>query len=356
MAADALECAVAISLPGFGLAAHWPVGLPAESLAAVAEHAGSMCAGLEPEPPALIVHQAPVRLGTDVVGIVAALGQAGSEPSAWLEATAAAAAVIALMHDSGDGDPGSARRAFLEMLELHDPADTEAVLARARRLGFDFSQGAVGFSVQLRNGDTDVATIGARLPEALVARVGADRLLGLLPLTGLDPAITPEQPLRSALAGFELAHSMPRRDPRGLRAALLEAAVLIELLADPVALLPSHEETYRLLIGVLVRDPEEVARLRIRTIAELERYDELHDTELLATLEAFLSHHGSTTETAEAMSLHRHTVGYRLTRVQEVSGLSPYESDGRERLGLGLKAHRIMLAEARRAERRGAGG
>ena len=48
------------------------------------------------------------------------------------------------------------------------------------------------------------------------------------------------------------------------------------------------------------------------------------------------------------MNLHRHTVGYRLARVHEVSGLSPYESDGRERLSLGLKAHQIITAAARR--------
>ena len=46
------------------------------------------------------------------------------------------------------------------------------------------------------------------------------------------------------------------------------------------------------------------------------------------------------------MRLHRHTVGYRLSRVQEVSGLSPYESDGRERLSLGLKAHQILERRA----------
>ena len=103
---------------------------------------------------------------------------------------------------------------------------------------------------------------------------------------------------------------------------------------------------------MLLSNPPELGRLRASTIAEIERYDEAHDTELLGTLEAFLAHHGSTTETAEAMNLHRHTVGYRLARVQEVSRLSPYESDGRERLSLGLKAHHILLAEQRRVERR----
>jgi purine catabolism regulator len=79
----------------------------------------------------------------------------------------------------------------------------------------------------------------------------------------------------------------------------------------------------------------------------LAQYDDRHDTELLVTLCAFLAHDGSTTETAEALALHRHTVGYRLSRVQEVSGLSPYESDGRERLGLGIKAQQILDADQR---------
>jgi hypothetical protein len=56
------------------------------------------------------------------------------------------------------------------------------------------------------------------------------------------------------------------------------------------------------------------------------------------------------------MKLHRHTVGYRLSRVHEVSGLSPYESDGRERLSLGLKAHQILAAAQRRAVSRPAFG
>jgi purine catabolism regulator len=96
---------------------------------------------------------------------------------------------------------------------------------------------------------------------------------------------------------------------------------------------------------VLLRDPGQLERLRAQTVSPLARYDAEHDTELLATLHAFLAHDGSTTDTAEAMQLHRHTVGYRLARVQAVSGLSPYESDGRERLSLGLKADQILAAD-----------
>ena len=130
--------------------------------------------------------------------------------------------------------------------------------------------------------------------------------------------------------------------------AVLTERVVEQLLAelaqvDGVAL-SGHEETYRLLIGVAIRDPAELERLREQTVASLIEYDTKHETELMETLQAFFTHHGSTVETAEAMALHRHTVGYRLARVHEVSGLSPYESDGRERLSLGLKANAILRA------------
>jgi purine catabolism regulator len=148
-----------------------------------------------------------------------------------------------------------------------------------------------------------------------------------------------------------VAMSAPRRAPSGLHDALREAELLLEMAGRAEALLTGQEETYRLLIGVLLRGREELESLRESTISALEVYDREHDTELLATLQSFLTHHGSTTETAEAMHLHRHTVGYRLTRVQEVSGLSPYETDGRERLSLGLKAHQILEADRHRGER-----
>ncbi|MFZ1995902.1 MAG: helix-turn-helix domain-containing protein, partial [Solirubrobacteraceae bacterium] len=149
--------------------------------------------------------------------------------------------------------------------------------------------------------------------------------------------------------GLAVGVSAPRRDPAGLHEAIREAELLAELGAGEDAPPNRHDETYRLLIGVLLRDPAELEQLRDSTVRSLQAYDVRHDTDLLCTLCAFLAYDGSTTETAEAMQLHRHTVGYRLSRVQAVSGLSPYESDGRERLSLGLKAQQILDA-ARRLE------
>ena len=46
--------------------------------------------------------------------------------------------------------------------------------------------------------------------------------------------------------------------------------------------------------------------------------------------------------TARAIYAHRHTVAYRLERVSELTGLDPGSSEDRERLGLGIKAYRIL--------------
>jgi purine catabolism regulator len=179
----------------------------------------------------------------------------------------------------------------------------------------------------------------------LIADVGG-KLYGLVPLSPpRDEAGADAVAAELSSLGLEVAVSSPRRDPALLHEAIREAELLSELAASPDAGLRGQEDTYRLLIGAMLRDRDELERLRTRTISPLAAYDIQHDTDLLATLRAFLAHDGSTTDTAEALRLHRHTVGYRLARVHEVSGLSPYESEGRERLSLGLKSDHIIRAE-----------
>lgn len=348
-AADALGSGVAIALPAFGPAVCWP-----EAGAGVVEellgYASSLAADRPAALPGVFAEAIPVRLGQGVVGVVAAMPGALAERHAWLDAAAAAAAVTALVRDAHGFDARSARRGFLQMLELDPPGDQTTVLTHARQLGYDFSGGAIAVCGLLTGATPDWAVID---PLGLVANIDREQLVGLVPLVGHGGERAAGE-LVSALeaCGIMAVTSGPRRDPGALVELLHEAAVLLELASDPQALFEVHEDTYRLLVRVLLHAPEELGDLRERTVAELERYDEIHDTELLATLEAFLAHHGSTTETAEAMGLHRHTVGYRLARVQEVAGHSPYESDGRERLSLGLKAHRIIAADARRTAAR----
>ena len=65
--------------------------------------------------------------------------------------------------------------------------------------------------------------------------------------------------------------------------------LLASLAAVPEAAVAGQEDTYRLLIGVLLRDPGELEQLRASTIAPLVAYDAEHEASLLVTLATFLA-------------------------------------------------------------------
>ncbi len=350
-ASDALGRPVAVVIPALGE----PLAAPGGSIAdpdvrEIVRYAAALIADEETEPPAVIADAVPVRIGQQIIGIAAATGVeealSGADAAAiraWLEATAAASAITALMRSAEEGGLEGSRRALLQALGAGPPANVDAFVSHARRLGFDLSAGAVAICARPSRGNGS-----AELPtgnQALVADLANGRIYGLVPLASTLAVDGSLQALVSefAEAGMEVALSSPRRDPAALHHALREAELLLELGCPPVG----QDQTYRLLVGILFRDPAELEQLRSQTISPLVAYDSEHDTELLTTLQEFLLHHGSTTETAESMHLHRHTVGYRLARVHEVSGLSPYESEGRERLSLGLKAHQLLAADER---------
>ena len=93
---------------------------------------------------------------------------------------------------------------------------------------------------------------------------------------------------------------------------------------------------------MLASHPQEVRSFYEDTVAPLVRYDEQYSSDLLGTLSAYLDNNCNMAATASAIHAHRHTVGYRLDRVKELSGLDALKSEDRERLGLGLKAYRII--------------
>lgn len=357
-ASTAIGRSVVIAIPALGEPVVWPSGsLAANDLWMIVGHATAVISGEAGATPQVVDEMVPIRIGREVVGLVAAVTGdrargTSAEQRAWLEGAAAAAAVTALMREAHEGDLEASRRALLRALGAGPPADAQAIAGHARRLGLDLSVGAMAICARAKLAH-DLGPLDALRAKhgALLAELWRGRVLGLLPLSALSDDETAQALIADLEArGMEAAASAPRRDPGALHEALREAELLVELGSSPDGSISGQEETYRLLIGVLLRDPEELQQLRERTISLLVAYDFQHDTGLVATLQAFLAHHGSTTETAEAMSLHRHTVGYRLSRVHEVSGLSPYESDGRERLSLGLKADQILAADRRRAQ------
>jgi DNA-binding PucR family transcriptional regulator len=163
---------------------------------------------------------------------------------------------------------------------------------------------------------------------------------------------------------FALGHSRIAHDPvdlyRAGNEALLAANVATaDASSDDVAML-AFEDTgaYRLLLPAMSEDPAELQRFYAETVAPLVAYDDQYETDLVQTLETFLDADGNVAGTAARLYTHRHTVRYRLERVKDLTSLDVASTDGREKLGLGLKAMRVLGIAAPRgpASEAGAGG
>ena len=197
-------------------------------------------------------------------------------------------------------------------------------------------------------------------PQALAEHLD-NRIYALLPAThGDDPANAPiesAQRLVKALApyatvGFSSFCSQPARFARAIAEAELVVDVLEhELLEDgdqDASVDDIRSSTFRLLINTMASQPDEIRQFYEDTVAPLVRHDAEYRTDLVGTLEAYLRHNCNMNATAAAIYAHRHTIAYRLDRVRELTRLDPSVSEDRERLGLGLKAYRILSPQLQR--------
>ena len=73
-------------------------------------------------------------------------------------------------------------------------------------------------------------------------------------------------------------------------------------------------------------------------IGRVEAYDRKHSSDLIRTLKVFFAVNGNASEAADRLYLHRNSLPYRLTRVQELTGLDSKDHRARLALQLGLLA------------------
>ena len=247
--------------------------------------------------------------------------------------------------------------------KLTDRSDIEA---RAAELGTDLSRGtgvliarAHPHTAQAGEWRARVLTIAMRSIRA----VGAGGLAGegnqdgeAAEIVAIVPAGDDERLARAAdglvdeleegLGGFSISVSRSRlaRDPGDLYRAAQEALLAANVGEAEGKRLLAFEDTgaYRLLLPAMSEDPAELERFYSETVEPLVAYDEQYETELVGTIETYLENDGSVAATAQQLFTHRHTIRYRLERARELSGHDVTSTEGREKLGLGLKAMRVL--------------
>jgi len=362
LAADATGQPVAIIVPRLGAAAASSGG-PGD-LAPLRRYVGDRARERPAPVPAGIVAEIPIASGDEVIGSVLLLGAQGGPPvsrdgTEFLHVAAVASLTEVAVEEAKEEVEQNLRGSFLEELRAKpDVLDAREVVRRAGRLGCDLARGAVVLCAELT---TDrprhvVATIAGDHPGALAQHMelsgSAPRVYALLPASDGEKAqeatLTAARRLATRLQRHgTVGLSSFYADPAELGRAMQEAELVLDVLrrSDGVPGDPDMDigtGTYRLLFRVLASHPEEVRSFYEDTVSPIVAYDDQYATDLVGTLESYLEQNCNMNATAAAIYAHRHTVAYRLERVKELTGLDPMQSEDRERLGLGLKAYRII--------------
>jgi PucR family transcriptional regulator, purine catabolism regulatory protein len=345
---------VAIVLPARGLSASSNGGVPAE----LARFVARRLQGEDPPDPDGLDVAVPIRAGEDQIGAVLVMGSNGSArsdvPPIDSEEVARAAAFAAVAElavtEARDEVEHDVRASLVEDLRAGKVEGAE-VERRAARLGCELPNGGLVLIAELRSQKPHgaAALVESEWPGALAEPTG-ELLFAILPGAeqGPEAATARARKLAERLRSHgPAAVSSFYPDPGDIHLAMREAELVLDVVRRDGRLAEqidagAGDGVYRLLFRALVSDPAEVRSFYEDTVAPVVAYDRQYRSELLPTLEAYLAQDCNMNATARAIFAHRHTVAYRLDRVRELSGLDPGSSSDRERLGLGIKAFRIL--------------
>lgn len=273
-------------------------------------------------------------------------GAQSGEPLGDLHARTALVA-LALVREA----PGSSGRgALLRGLRDRPGADAAVLLADADADTTALAQGAIALCArQPDRASWVVPTIVEQFPAALSLQEDGVAW-ALLPARLTDDAgrATTAAALRvAARLGARTAVGLSPfvTGPERLHDALRQARIVLELTCGgEVDVEEATTGTWRLLLAMALRDPAELAVCVATSIGPALEHDARLRTEVVPTFRAYLHHGANMNATAAAIYAHRHTVAARLERLAALTRLDPMRHDGRERLGLGVKARLVLDA------------
>ncbi len=101
--------------------------------------------------------------------------------------------------------------------------------------------------------------------------------------------------------------------------------------------------TYRLLLSMT--EPDALRAFADALLAPLDTYDSDHNGELLMSLQAFLQHNARWETAAAQLYVHRHTLRYRMRKVEELTGRDLSNSFDRMEFWLALRARDLQSAQ-----------
>jgi sugar diacid utilization regulator len=338
---------------------------------ALAEHESSRAFVAGPLPRAGVLHRhvvAPVLLGDEVWGRLVVMEHKSRFTGGDIVALRRAATLIALQVSAernaveADWNAGSSLAAEL----LAGCSDTAIVGRRADRLGVRLDVPRVVMLIGSRSGGEDdvpdfraVAAAFRRVAPELTVHVtavaGAVAALVEVPADADPAALATDRhemfdevraqlhPVDQLVAGISAVHD----DRQGYRTAYHEARQVVECIrrfsppGGPALFAADDLGVGRLLLSS--SDGELVASFAEDTVGGL--VDDASKADLLTTLCSFFENMGSIRRSAECLDVHENTIRYRLSRIEELTGLAvTHDPDAQLRARLSLL---VLLLQGR---------
>ena len=253
---------------------------------------------------------------------------------------------------------------------LHDllsGTDDEGAYARAEALGYDLGQPHRVVLIADRNAATTGDAASTQQDERPVGRAGVphhDRFLHAVrralrglrctALLGSDSgavvvvtscevdweelrqAVLREQGGGRARMGVGELYSRPSDLPRSWREAQLALGLHAGVGKADQATVYADLGVFRMFASL--PDLDDVEDFAARWLRPLVSYDATKGTELVQTLTTYLDHGGRYETTAQALSIHRSTLKYRLQRIRELSGYDLNDPETHFNLQLATRA------------------
>jgi len=255
---------------------------------------------------------------------------------------------------------------FVESLLAGTYSSEDVVRERAERLGFDLDEGTAVLVARLDGAPDTSSRVRHQL---LVAGQGwirrrAPGALCTVRGGGLAAVVTHQEPIESvalrrlaadlrlecagAVGSDAVSVGLGRPKPgiAGVRASYREADQALtmgtRLFGSGRVVSFGELGLYRLLYAL--QGHSELRDFYDDQVRALLEYDKRTGAGLMQTLEAFFRSHGSPTEMAHSLHLHRNTVLYRLRRIEEIGRLRLDDPEVRLNLHLCLRVREVLQA------------
>jgi purine catabolism regulator len=254
------------------------------------------------------------------------------------------------------------RGTFLDRLLIGDVSQQEAI-RQGERFEHDMTQ--IHLAIVLKWQDSEKAPSNRRLETLVNTVIGVQRCSALVwqrereeevlvfhATDTVDPIDTSAKLARAFTTEIQrqfpnhkvaVGLGQPARDITTWRNSYRDAVQAMELamrLQTDSPLYIGDLGVYQLVLSL--SDREKLMAFKERTLGKLEEYDHNNNSDLIKTLEAFFTCHGNLSETAELLIVHRNTLLYRMTRIQEIAVIDMKRPETRLALHLALTIRRLL--------------